>query len=368
MTQHIDGNQFAAWTTAVCHTEQLTGWASTGTPIGSGLAATAFYLLTGAAPSRMPTRSPPPPVQNSAIGALICAIQQRLSSAFAQNPAERFGSCREFAEALTERAAASLGDRSPEAVLTLDYPGDATPTAKDALGEADRRRAKSRPRSRILHSATATLARRSARRRDRLSSWTTRPAIAAAGSSAPVRTRRQHVDLARLSVRGWADTVHRSTRRRHYDRPEERHDLQPGEQPRNRYHHRGRRPNDERLTSTSCRPRRRLPPGARSFTTDIRRHARPTTTQCDHVVGISIIVHAYWMPCQWRPARRRQPPDGEQYSWWPFRRLGPPRRCLAITTGNAAVPVRRTERNSGRGDHDGGDAIAASRVTAHCGA
>jgi serine/threonine-protein kinase len=171
--------------------EQLTGSDIDGRADQYGLAATAFYLLTGAPPYEDAN-----PVAATARAKLsdrrvdLARFDGVFSTAFAENPADRFGSCREFAEALTERAAASLGDRSPEAVLTLDYPGDATPTAKDALGEADRRRAKSRPRSRILHSATATLARRSARRRDRLSSWTTRPATAAAGSSAPVRTRR----------------------------------------------------------------------------------------------------------------------------------------------------------------------------------
>src|SRR5271166_4337497 len=68
--------------------------------------------------------------------------------ALARSPADRFGTCRDFAEAASERAGISDGDRSPEAFLVAEYPAYVWPeTIPEAHGTA-------------LRSAAAPLARR----------------------------------------------------------------------------------------------------------------------------------------------------------------------------------------------------------------
>jgi serine/threonine-protein kinase len=121
--------------------EQLMGAEIDGRADQYALAATAFHLLTGA-----------PPVENADPGAALRRIlndpQPRLSDqrpelagldavfsrALAKRPADRFDSCREFADAANEQAGVSIGDRSPEAVLTADYPAyrpHASPESED---------------------------------------------------------------------------------------------------------------------------------------------------------------------------------------------------------------------------------------------
>jgi serine/threonine protein kinase, bacterial len=116
--------------------EQLIGAVIDGRADQYGLAATAFHLLTGA---------PPYPDPDPAAVNLRANVSDRrvdlarfdsvFSTAFADDPADRFGSCVEFAQALTEQAASSPGERVPEAVLTLDYPGEAANTSKVRSGE-----------------------------------------------------------------------------------------------------------------------------------------------------------------------------------------------------------------------------------------
>ncbi|KLO29227.1 serine/threonine-protein kinase [Mycobacterium haemophilum] len=138
------------------------------------LAATAFHLLTGA-----------PPVEHSdprtALGQLLTGASPTLSDqrpelarldgvfcrALAKKPGDRFTSCREFADAVNEQAGVSTGDRSPEAVLTVDYPAYAWPetdseidnAAESAPTEA-RDAEQSERRGMALRSAAGALARR----------------------------------------------------------------------------------------------------------------------------------------------------------------------------------------------------------------
>ncbi len=79
-----------------------------------GLAATAFHLLTGT-----PPYEDPDPAAVTARAKVsdrrvdLARFDSVFSTAFADDPADRFGSCREFAEALSEQAALSVAERSP---------------------------------------------------------------------------------------------------------------------------------------------------------------------------------------------------------------------------------------------------------------
>jgi serine/threonine-protein kinase len=140
--------------------EQLIGSEIDGRADQYGLAATAFHLLTGAPPYADPDPAAVTARANvSDRRADLARFDSVFSTAFADDPADRFDSCLEFARALTERAASSLGERTPEAVLTLDYPGEAANSSKVRSGEDVRTQVTSRLRRRLSQSAAATLAR-----------------------------------------------------------------------------------------------------------------------------------------------------------------------------------------------------------------
>jgi serine/threonine protein kinase, bacterial len=130
--------------------EQLTGSHLDGRADQYGLAATAFHLLTGAPPYQ---DSNPATVISQHLSAAPAKLSDRhpelerldavMSKALANNPADRFGSCGEFADALS--ACVSIGDRSPEAVLAMDYPAYAEP--ETARGGSAPVSAESSPRS-----------------------------------------------------------------------------------------------------------------------------------------------------------------------------------------------------------------------------
>jgi serine/threonine-protein kinase len=155
--------ELAAETLAYAAPEQLTGSHIDARADQYGLAATAFHLLTGA-----------PPYQDVDVGQRLNAAPPKLvdrhpdlwrldgalSSALAENPADRFGSCRQFADALSGMAGVSVGDRSPEAVLTLDYPDEAT-----VEGQAEAGASPYKPRGLVRQSVMTALTRRLPRRR-----------------------------------------------------------------------------------------------------------------------------------------------------------------------------------------------------------
>ena len=110
--------------------EQLTGSVVDGRADQYGLAATAFHLLSGTPPYE---ESDPATVIRQHVSALppklgdrhpeLAQLDGALSKALAKNPADRFGSCQEFADALSKRAWAA--DRSPEAYLSfVEYPDE----------------------------------------------------------------------------------------------------------------------------------------------------------------------------------------------------------------------------------------------------
>jgi serine/threonine protein kinase, bacterial len=119
-------------TVAYTAPEQLTGSDIDGRADQYALAATAFHLLTGAPPfqqsnlvaviSQHLTAAPPRLLDRRPE---VARLDDVLSTALAKNPVDRFGSCRAFADALSQCAGAWTGDRSPEAYLTVvDYPDD----------------------------------------------------------------------------------------------------------------------------------------------------------------------------------------------------------------------------------------------------
>lgn len=121
-------------TVAYAAPERLTGFDIDGRADQYALAASAFHLLTGARPDwrlGLADRRPE-----------AARLDDVLSKALAQNPADRFGSCRAFADALRQCGGAWVGDRSPEAYLSVvDYPNDepATTTPGSPAPAATRR-------------------------------------------------------------------------------------------------------------------------------------------------------------------------------------------------------------------------------------
>jgi serine/threonine protein kinase, bacterial len=121
--------------------EQLMGSDIDGRADQYALAATAFYLFTGAPPFQ---QSNPVAVISQHLTAAPPSLRERrpdvarldgvLATALAKNPDDRFASCRAFADALSHSAGAWTGNRSPEAYLTVvDYPDD---DAVEAFHEA----------------------------------------------------------------------------------------------------------------------------------------------------------------------------------------------------------------------------------------
>lgn len=130
--------------------EQLIGSEIDGRADQYGLAATAFHLLTGAPPYADPDPAAVTARANVSDRRVdLARFDSVFSTAFADDPADRFDSCLEFAQALTEGAASSPGERTPEAGLTLDYPGEVR------SGEDVRTQVTSRVRRRPPQSATA---------------------------------------------------------------------------------------------------------------------------------------------------------------------------------------------------------------------
>ncbi|MGA7133118.1 MAG: serine/threonine-protein kinase [Mycobacterium sp.] len=133
-------------TVAYAAPEQLMGSDIDGRADQYALAATAYFLLTGAPPFQ---QSNPVAVITQHLTAPFPSLRDqrpdvaRLDGAFsvalAKNPRDRFESCRAFADALSHGAGAWTGDRSPEAYLAVvDYPedGDALEIQSAAGGPA----------------------------------------------------------------------------------------------------------------------------------------------------------------------------------------------------------------------------------------
>ena len=147
--------------------EQLTGAELDGRADQYALAATAFYLLTGAPPVREADpgnalrqilNDPPPRLSDQRPE--LARLDGVFSRALAKGPADRFDNCREFADAANEQAGVSIGDRSPEAVLSADYPAYVWPESADTGSAPDSGPRHAKPEGTILQSAAGALARR----------------------------------------------------------------------------------------------------------------------------------------------------------------------------------------------------------------
>jgi serine/threonine-protein kinase len=137
----VVGSHVPAGTVGYAAPEQLMG-ADIGRRADQyALAATAFHLLTGAPPTEYLTAA-------AALRELLSGTPPKLSDqrpelarldgvfvrALATRPADRFKTCREFADAVNEAAGDLSGDRSPEGVLVLDYPAYGWPEDSDIPG------------------------------------------------------------------------------------------------------------------------------------------------------------------------------------------------------------------------------------------
>jgi serine/threonine-protein kinase len=127
-----DGPDLTGETVAYAAPEQLMGSDIDGRADQYSLAATAYYLLTGAPPFQQSNpvavisqhlTAPPPSLRDRRPD--LARLDSVFAVALAKNPRDRFSSCRAFADALSHGAGAWTGDRSPEAYLTVvDYPED----------------------------------------------------------------------------------------------------------------------------------------------------------------------------------------------------------------------------------------------------
>lgn len=147
--------------------EQLAGAGIDGRADQYGLAATAFHLLTGAPPApNTPRLSDQRPE--------LAHLDGAFSRALAMSPADRFGTCREFADAAHGHAGVPgagnptgnlAGYRGSEAVPAVEYPAYAWPERHDVLRPpaADPRRpapvpsGRRRPRKIVVGAAAVVL-------------------------------------------------------------------------------------------------------------------------------------------------------------------------------------------------------------------
>ena len=160
------GTKIPVGTVGYAAPEQLMGADIDGRADQYALAATAFHLLTGAPPVehsdpgaalRQLLNDPPPRLSDQRPE--LARLDGVFSRALAKRPANRFDSCHEFADAANEQAGVSSGDRSPEAVLAVDYPAYAWPDAELAP-DSGSHKGKSDRGGKILQSAAGALARR----------------------------------------------------------------------------------------------------------------------------------------------------------------------------------------------------------------
>ncbi len=138
VTAGPEASQIPVGTVAYVAPEQLRG-ADVGARADQyALAATAFHLLTGAPPVEQSDpdaalrrlRGSAPPRLSEQRPELAC-LDGVFAKALARQPADRFETCRDFAEAASAQAGVLFGDRRTGSVPAVDYPAYAWPDAGD---------------------------------------------------------------------------------------------------------------------------------------------------------------------------------------------------------------------------------------------
>lgn len=135
------GNDAGVGTLGYAAPEQLMGAPVDGRADQYALAATAFHLLTGAPPVEFSdplsaarhARNPGPP-RLSDQRPELASLDDVFARALATKPADRFRTCRRFAQAATERAGAFAAEPSSDAVVA-EYPTHAWPGRDDAANK-----------------------------------------------------------------------------------------------------------------------------------------------------------------------------------------------------------------------------------------
>lgn len=170
------------------------------------LALTAIHLFAGAPPVDRSHTGPLQPPKLSAFRPDLARLDGVLSRALATAPADRFGSCREFADAMNEQAGVAIADQSSggvdasevtaaagEEAYVVDYPAYGWPEAVDCKEPSARAPAPAAPtpqrRGSMLQSAAGVLA----RRLDNFSTATKAPA-------SPTRRRPRRILVGAVAV------------------------------------------------------------------------------------------------------------------------------------------------------------------------
>jgi serine/threonine-protein kinase len=146
----LTANNLTWGTVAYAAPEQLLGTGIDGRADQYGLASTAFQLLTGAPPVTganpvvaISQKLTMPPLELADRSPELKRLDQVMSAALAKDPVDRYGSCREFAEALSQRAGSTARGLSPEAAL---HAAETMPRIECAAGTRRRRPATRRQR------------------------------------------------------------------------------------------------------------------------------------------------------------------------------------------------------------------------------
>ncbi len=157
---------------------ELTGADVDGRADQYALAATAFHLLTGAPPAQHSHRLSDQRPE-------LARLDGVFARALAGRPADRFATCREFAEAANEHAGVTIGDHRPGAGVAAEYPAYAWPAIDDTKNITSPATARSAVRRPEAHGA---LPRPPGRRRD--ASAATKPPAPPTGAP-PIAPRRR---------------------------------------------------------------------------------------------------------------------------------------------------------------------------------
>jgi len=340
----IAGGDAAFGTVGYAAPEQLTGDYIDGRADQYALAATAFHLLTGAPPVEYSNpvdavyyvlNTAPPRLSDQRPE--LARLDGVFSRALAKKRADRFKTCRDFAEAANRQAGVSARGRSADAILLAEYPADARPEIDHvADGKAS---------GKVPSAGRPPKGHRTTRARRPNSSSAGPAAGREPAAVAPRRRRKRRIVLGAAAVVlavGLLAVGIGYPRRQPNDHRIGSH-RRAGQHPRRR----------------DRRARRRLPPGGPTHKADVQRHARPATARRAHLVGVSLVLRAELMCGRRRAAGRYRPHPGH-VARRRCRRPRLPRRPLAVAAGKRDVPLHRAKRSPKDANHDACAVVATA--------